>query len=163
MKILAFDQSTVKTGWAVFEDGQFVDSGVFDVHKEKDASRRSRQMYELLLCKTLEVMPNLVVAEEVSLQNPNVKTIVELSRIQGLVQAASYASLSNPFVTFYTPAQWRKSVGIQTGRGIKRAELKKASTQMVAEKYGKNVSDDEADAILIGQAACGLSKENKEI
>lgn len=163
MKILAFDQSTAKTGWAVFEDGCFVESGVFDVHKEKNVDQRSQQMYKFLVNKAQSVKPDVVVAEEVSLQNPNVKTIVELARVQGLVQAAAYSSPLHPSVIFYTPSRWRKAVGIQTGRGIKRTELKKASMQMVAKQYNKLVSDDEADAILIGQAACSLSTENKEI
>lgn len=163
MVILAFDQSTVKTGWSVFKDGQLVESGVHDVHKEKDVEKRSAQMYEFLVWKALATLPDIIVAEEVSLQNPNVKTIVELARVQGLIQAASYSLPHEARVAFYTPSKWRKAVGIQTGKGIKRAELKKAAVQMVSAQYHKDVSDDEADAILIGQAACSLSTENKEI
>lgn len=162
MKILAFDQSTVKTGWSVFQDGQLLESGVFDVHKEKDVEKRSAQMYEFLVWKTLATLPDVIAAEEVSLQNPNVKTIVELARVQGLIQAAAYSIPHENHVVFYTPSKWRKAVGIQTGKGIKRAELKRAAVQMVSAQYDKDVSDDEADAILIGQAACSLSTENKE-
>lgn len=162
MVILAFDQSTVKTGWSVFEDGRLVESGVYDIHKEKDVEKRSAQMYEFLVRKTLVTLPDVIAAEEVSLQNPNVKTIVELARVQGLIQAASYSLPQEVRVVFYTPSKWRKAVGIQTGKGIKRAELKKAAVHMVFAQYNKDVSDDEADAILIGQAACSLSTENKE-
>lgn len=162
MKILAFDQSTIRTGWALFEDGHLKESGVYDIHKIKDERERSYLMYQFIYEIALNKQPDKVVAEAVSLQNPNVRTIVELARVQGLIRAASYHLPFLTDVVFYEPAQWRKTVGIQTGRGIKRAELKKASMQMVAERYNKQVSDDEADAILMGQAACSLITENKE-
>lgn len=162
MNILAFDQSTQKTGWAVFKDGILIDSGVFDMHKEKDVDVRLRGLCAFAQGLVARWQPELVVAEGVSLQNPNVKTIVELARVQGLLQAAAYALPFEVPVIFYMPAAWRKIVGIQMGRGVKRAELKKAAITMVAEHYGKQVSDDEADAILIGQAAVALAAENKE-
>lgn len=162
MKILAFDSSTVKTGWALFEDGELVESGVCDVHKEKDCAMRAEQMYKFFVLKTVAVLPDMLAVEEVNIQNPNVRTLVELGRVQGWIQAATYSLPYPAKIIFYTPSQWRKAVGIQTGRGIKRAELKKAAVQMVLTQYGKQVSDDEADAILIGQAAYNLSMENKE-
>lgn len=162
MRILAFDQSTQKTGWAVFDDGQLVESGVCDLHKEKDVNVRLRALWQYAVDLVQCWEPNLVVAENVSLQNPNVKTIVELARVQGLLQAAAYSLPVVEPITYYMPAAWRKAVGIQTGRGIKRADLKKAAIAMVSEQYHKQVSDDEADAILIGQAAVSLATELKE-
>lgn len=162
MRILAFDQSTQKTGWAVFDDGQLVESGVCDLHKEKDVNVRLQALWQYAIDLVQRWEPNLVVAENVSLQNPNVKTIVELARVQGLLQAAAYSLPVAEPVTYYMPATWRKAVGIQTGRGIKRADLKKAAIAMVSEQYHKQVSDDEADAILIGQAAVSLATEAKE-
>lgn len=162
MRILAFDQSTQKTGWAVFEDGRLLDSGVCDLHKDDDVDARSRGLFDFANELVSKRQPELIVAEGVSLQNPNVKTIVELARVQGLLQAAAYSLPETVPIVFYMPSSWRKVVGIQVGRGVKRAELKKAAITMVAEKYGKQVSDDEADAILIGQAAADLAAENKE-
>lgn len=162
MRILAFDQSTQKTGWAVFDNGVLLDSGVCDLHKEKDVDVRLRGLFSFANELVSKRQPNLIAAEGVSLQNPNVKTIVELARVQGLLQAAAYSLPGSVPIVFYMPAAWRKVVGIQMGRGVKRAELKKAAIAMVAEKYGKQVSDDEADAILIGQAAVDLAAENKE-
>lgn len=58
MKVLAFDQSTVKTGWAVFEDGCFVESGVFDVHKEKNVDQRSQQkLVEVWVGQKIKIFP----------------------------------------------------------------------------------------------------------
>lgn len=162
MRILAFDQSTQKTGWAFFVDGGLLDSGVCDLHKEKDVDVRLRGLCRFASELISKQQPDLITAEGVSLQNPNVKTIVELARVQGLLQAAAYSLPTEVPIVFYMPATWRKAVGIQMGRGVKRAELKKAAIAMVAERYGKQVSDDEADAILIGRAAVALAAENKE-
>lgn len=162
MKILALDQSTQKTGWAYFEDGTLVESGVLDLHKQKDTSARLQDFWMFVHELILTRQPDKIAAEGVSLQNPNVKTIVELARVQGLVQAASYTLTVPVPVEFYMPATWRKAVGIHLGRGIKRAELKKAAVSLVSDMYGKVVSDDEADAILIGQAMVNLTAENKE-
>lgn len=162
MKILAFDQSTQKTGWAVFENGTLLRSGVFDFHKEKDINKRSYEFWTRAHSLVVDEQPDMIAAEGVSLQNPNVKTIVELARVQGVIQAASYTDDRQIPTEFYMPATWRKVVGIQTGRGIKRAELKKAAIELVSLIYGKQVTDDEADAILIGRAMTVLTADNKE-
>ena len=162
MKILAFDQSTQKTGWAVFENGALLRSGVFDFHKEKDISKSSYEFWTRAHSLVADEQPDMIAAEGVSLQNPNVKTIVELARVQGMIQAASYTDDRQIPIEFYMPATWRKVVGIQTGRGIKRTELKKAAIELVSLIYDKQVTDDEADAILIGRAMTVLTADNKE-
>lgn len=49
----------------------------------------------------------------------------------------------------FSPASWRTKHGIQKP-GLKRDELKQLSVDKVKELYNSDVSDDEADAILIG-------------
>ena len=55
-------------------------------------------------------------------------------------------------VEFYTASHWRKLCGIKTGGGIKRETLKKASIQLIKEKYNVDVNDDIADSICLGYA-----------
>lgn len=158
MKILAFDQSTKITGWALYNNNSLDQYGKIDLHDIANTNERSSNMGKAIISLVKNVQPDLIVAEEVSLQNPNVRTVVELSRIQGIVlSAAILCGLPSP--TFYSPSEWRKKVGIQTGRGIKRQELKKAAISMVAQNYGIQVSDDIADAILIGQCAIAQATE----
>ena len=54
--------------------------------------------------------------------------------------------------TLYTASHWRSVVGIHTGRGIKRDELKQVSINLVKQKYNITVNDDQADGINIGLA-----------
>ena len=42
MKVLSMDQSTRITGFAVFNDGKYVKSGVIDLHKVKETDERSK-------------------------------------------------------------------------------------------------------------------------
>lgn len=53
-------------------------------------------------------------------------------------------------IIYVYPSSWRASIGIQTGRGIKRADLKQKDIAFVEEKYSIKVNDDIADAIGIG-------------
>ncbi len=158
MRILAFDQSTKITGWALYDDGVLNNYGKIDLHTIRDPKERSTKMGEEIIKLVKNTRPDLIAAEEVSLQNPNVKTVVELSRIQGIVLSAAILR-GLPCPTFYTPSEWRKEVGIQTGKGIKRQELKKAAIDLVAQIHGIRVSDDIADAILIGQCAVARATE----
>ena len=50
MKVLSFDQSTRASGYAYFEDGKYIESGVIDMKKsELETEERSFEM-----AKTLE-------------------------------------------------------------------------------------------------------------
>ena len=56
------------------------------------------------------------------------------------------------FVVFYveyTPSEWRSLVGINAR---KRDDCKTASIKLIKDMYSKDVDDNEADAINIGQA-----------
>ena len=46
MKILSFDQATKISGWAVFNEDQYVDSGVIDLHKNLDTEARTKQIMQ---------------------------------------------------------------------------------------------------------------------
>lgn len=162
MRILALDQSSEKTGWAKYLDGILLESGVIDLHTNKDSDARLIAMGKEISLLIKSFHPDMVSAEEVSLQNPNVKTVVMLARLQGMIMAAASLDGKQIPVIFYVPSQWRKSVGIQTGKGIKRADLKRASKELVLKEYGIAVSDDIADAILIGRCAVQAEQESKE-
>ena len=35
MRVISFDQSTRRSGYAIFENGQYIESGVVDMNKSK--------------------------------------------------------------------------------------------------------------------------------
>lgn len=90
--------------------------------------------------------PNIIVFEDVRILR-NTHVTVALAEILGAIigkcieMNIKYESIS--------PASWRTKHGIQKP-GLKRDELKQLSVDKVKEFYNSDVSDDEADAILIG-------------
>ena len=94
--------------------------------------------------------PTLIVLEDVSYQR-DAQALINLARLQGrILQMASELGIP---VVMYKPSAWRKAVGIHTGKGIKRQELKKAAVALVLEQYGVEVTEDVAEAICIGKCA----------
>lgn len=157
MKILSLDQATSLTAWAYFEDGKLLAYDLIAVPHSTDTTGRVSNMVQQIAKKLDIFQPDLVVFEDVNLQT-NVKTLVELARLQGrIMQLCDIRGLT---FSLYKPAVWRKEVGIKAGRGVKRAELKKMAMALVKELYQIDVSNDVAEAICIG--LCAEYKEQPE-
>lgn len=151
MRILSFDQSTRVTGWSVFEDGQYVKSGVIDLHKNTDTDERSKQM-AVEICKIIEDnKPQHVIIEEVQ-QQSNVATVIKLARIQGV--AIGFCAAHDIDIHILTPTRWRSVLGYQQGPKVKREMLKEQSLNFVKNEFGLNIdSEDENEACAINAAA----------
>lgn len=151
MRVLSLDQSTRITGWSLFEDGHYVQSGVIDLHKITDTDERSKQM-GLEICKTIESSnPSVVVIEEVQ-QQSNVSTVIKLARIQGV--AIGFCAAHNIDLHILTPSQWRASLKYKQGPKVKREELKQQSRDFVKNTFGLTIkSEDENEATAINEAA----------
>lgn len=157
MRIIAFDQSTVVTGYAVFENESLIAHGVIDRHKEGDLLIRAHQMWQEIDTLLRDVRPDAIVFEGVALQN-NAQVLIKLGNLQGHIMASAW-SLGIPFSS-YLPTQWRKKLGFHQGGGVKRSDLKKQAVELVEDTYGIHVREDEAEAVAIGLA---YLKEQKEI
>ena len=61
-------------------------------------------------------------------------------------------------------SEWRKKLGIKTGRSIKREALKQADINFVQQKYNITANDDVCDAICLYSAyfAPNIQKSAKE-
>lgn len=151
MKVLALDQSTRKSGYAIFEDGKYVCSGIIDKSKSKlDTYERSFDMAKDLWKVIAHYKPNRLVIEDVQNQS-NTNTVIILSRLQGMI--IGYAEAHGVQTYILLPSQWRKALGFVQGPKVKRAELKEQSITYVKEKYELNVSEDEAEAIALNDAS----------
>lgn len=157
MRILSLDQSTVITGFALFENDTLVSSGTIDLHKESDLSLRARHMWREIDALITDARPDIIVYEGVALQN-NAQVLIKLGNLQGHIMASAW-KLDIPFVS-YLPTTWRKLLEFRQGGSVKRSELKKQSVSLVEETYGVHMKEDEAEAVAIGLA---YIKEQKEI
>lgn len=151
MKVLAFDQSSRCSGYAFFENGEYVESGVIDMSKSKLGTyERSFEMARELWKVIKKYKPEHLIIEDTQ-QQSNIKTVIILARLQGII--IGYAEAHGVKVHILLPSQWRSALSYSQGPKIKRAELKQQSIDYVKEIFGLDVSDDEAEAIAEGVAA----------
>jgi len=151
MRVLSMDQSTRITGFSVFEDGKYVQSGVIDLHKMTDTDERSKQM-AVEICRLIEnTKPDCVIIEEVQKQS-NTSTVIKLARIQGV--AIGFCAAHNIDLHILAPSRWRSALGYRQGPKVKREELKGQSRDFVKNVLGLDIkSEDENEATCINEAA----------
>ncbi len=152
MNILALDASTHNTGWSIFNNKELKEYGYFSA-SSIDLIKRIYKMITELNDLLLKNQINIIVLEEVRPElGKNMQTYKALMYLQAAIIFLVHEHFSSIKVEFINPSEWRKICGIQTGRGIKRKELKQADINFVKEIYDIDVNDDEADAIGIGYA-----------
>ena len=151
MRVLSMDQSTRLSGWAYFEDGQYIESGVVDMSKSKlGTPERSFEMAKALWKIIKKYNPEYLIIEDTQQQN-NVKTVIILARLQGMI--IGYAEAHGVKVHILLPSQWRSALKYSQGSKVKRQELKQQSIDYVKNNFGLDVSEDEAESICINDAA----------
>lgn len=156
MKVVSFDQSTRCSGWAYFEDGKYVESGVVDMSKSKlETDKRSFEMAKELWKVIKKYKPDRLILEDTQQQN-NIKTVIILARLQGIV--IGYAEAHGVKVHILLPSQWRAALSYTQGPKVKRQELKQQSINYIKENLGLDLSEDECEAIAEGIAAHKIYK-----
>lgn len=149
--LLALDQSTRVSGYSVFEDGEYVCSGLIDKSKsELDTYDRSFEMARDIWRVIKKYQPDYLVIEDVQNQT-NTQTVIVLARLAGMI--IGYAEAHGIETHILLPSQWRRALAYKQGPKVKRAELKQQSIDFVKNKYGKKLTEDESEAICIGYAS----------
>ncbi len=147
MKLLALDQASVVSGYAIFDDGKLIKHGKIDLHNEELGPRLVilRQSIQFLIN---ENQIDYVAFEDIQMQSSvgnNVKTFKVLANVFGVIlELCEELHVKYEIVSSNT---WKSTLKIK-GRG--RAEQKRNAQNFVAETYGVHCTQDEADAICIG-------------
>lgn len=155
VRVIAFDQSTTATGWAVLEreTSEIIDYGV--LKPKGETNDRIRQTIKQCLWLVDEYQASFVFIEGVQVQrNPRVFEI--LAKLSGSLEIM--LEEKGYFVNVVKASEWRKLVGI---KNRKRAEVKKEAIDLVYTLYDIKASEDEAEAILFARAFCDNPKEEK--
>jgi len=161
--LLSLDTSSTKTGWAIFGNGIYEESGVLDWSHVKETEDRLLIMYIDIIQLINKYEPDILVIEKDivgSGKRQNMSTINTLVKLIGGIWAyCVQLNMDTPmnfqtgefnvYYVEYTPSEWRSLVGI-TAR--KRDDCKAASIKRIKDVYSLNVDDNEADAINIGEA-----------
>lgn len=149
-RILALDQATHTTGYSIYDGKKYLTSGVFVTTKEDEIERVSElQKWLINMCENWKI--DLVGLEDIQLQIMNgkvigVTTYKMLAHLQGILMMTLY-NLKTDY-KIVSPSTWRHHNNI---KGRSRSDKKKGAVLTVKNNLQLDVSDDEADAILIGK------------
>lgn len=149
MRVCGIDASTNKTGISLFIDGEYSGHMLIDLHKIKDSNIRVPKMMQEIKNILDYYEPDIIVMEECLLKT-NIATVKLLSYLAGAI--ISWAADNQVEFRFQLPSEWRKRVEIVQGPKTPREKLKQEAIDMVKEKFGINVTDDEAEAVLIAHS-----------
>lgn len=145
--LLALDQASIITGYAIFQDGKLVKYGKLELKDEEIGPRLVTLRNEITKLIN-ENNIDYVAFEDIQMQasvGNNVKTFKVLANVYGVIlELCEELKLKYEVVSSNT---WKSTLKIK-GKG--RAEQKRAAQAFVLEKYGVKCTQDEADAICIG-------------
>ena len=158
MNILAIDAATKTSGYAYFKNTELIKSGTFSAYSKNRVARIDKIIKDILnFLENNEV--DKIVLEDVladiksdkSNDEKRLVTYQTLTWLHGVLNVELYKKFPNIEVIYKLPSEWRSEIGIKTGAGIKRQELKLRAFEVVKDKFGLDIeSDDEAEAICIG-------------
>lgn len=162
-RVLALDQATLTTGWAVFDDGELVRYGAITGNRAS-SDEKIVSMKQWVASMVANWKPDLVGLEDIQLQQfgakdsdnvEGVTTFKTLAHLQGVLQNYLFENKVNYEVVHV--GVWRKYCEI---KGKSRSDKKKSAQMKVKDWYDVSVTTDEADAICIGKylAATALKK-----
>lgn len=149
-RILALDQASYNTGFAIFDNTKLVSTGIFETNKSEEIERISI-IRNWLISMIINWKPDLIGIEGIQFQNTSgarvmgVTVFETLAHLQGVVMLTAHEQ-NIPFQVCPTNT-WRHECGV---KGTSRADRKRSMQLLVKKWYDVTVSDDIADAIGIG-------------
>lgn len=146
-RLLALDQSSKITGYAIFNDGKLETFGKFEFD-HPNIDYRLTQIKKQILSIIQRQKIDEVVYEDIQQQNNianNVQTFKVLAEVYGVI-SEMLEDLKIPHSSVLA-ATWKSFLGI---KGKARSEQKKNAQGYVMQTYGINPTQDECDAICIG-------------
>lgn len=158
---LSLDQALNISGWAYYdENGSLTDYGTFQTKSSAPIEQRLGQIWIELNALYSKHEFEYMFLEECQHQS-NKETYKKLSMVQGAVLLWCYFK-EIPY-TVLPASHWRKIIkqncGVAFGRS--RVEQKAAARKFVLDTFGKEVTEDEADAITLGYAGAIEHDKNR--
>ena len=159
MRLLALDQASHTTGYAVFEDGKPVVISHFTARGD-DLGKRLEQIRNNIINLIKQYNIDTVAFEDIQLQDiagskeVGIKTFKMLAEVFGVV----HELVNELQIDYYIvpPIVWKATIKI-AGKG--RTMEKKLAQKWVVDNYGLKCTEDEADAACLGTHV--IKKENE--
>lgn len=165
-RILALDQASITSGYSIFDDDKLITYGKWSSNG-KHSTERITQTKAWIACMIERWKPDLVIFEDIQLQKKFENTIKEeegvltykkLAALQGVLK--NYCFETGVIYKVVSPSTWRAYNEI---KGKYRTDKKKNAQLKVKKLYDISVTQDEADAILIGRWAVNEHNQSKII
>lgn len=151
MRILALDQASRISGWAIFEDENLISYGKIDASKYEDLGSRLHYIREEIKSLIQTENINKVYLEDIYMDGQhvnNVSTFKILAEVFGVLYELC-VDINIP-VDAVLAGTWKSTLGI---KGKTRPEQKKNAQNWVIKNYNIKPTQDECDAICIGAHA----------
>lgn len=150
MNLLALDQASRVSGYAIFIEGKLTKYGKFSFDDE-DFGIRLMKIRNKVQEIIKEYSINQVIFEDIQLQNSignNVDTFKKLAEVRGVVHEL-LTEIQIPYLSVLSTV-WKSKLKLLHGQGQKRESQKKAAQDWVIKNYNIKPTQDEADAICLG-------------
>ena len=144
MKLLALDQSSKISGYAIYDDEKLIDYGKFSFD-DPDLGIRLRKIKNKIRQLITDNNIEQVVFEDIQMQE-NVETFKILAMVLGVIEEL-LTELGLPHETVLA-SSWKSTLKI---KGKQRAEQKRNAQSWVINMYNIKPTQDECDAICIGK------------
>lgn len=156
MKLLALDQASKTSGYSIWEDGKLIDYGKFTFDDE-DVGERLVKIRKKVQSLIIDNNIDHVLMEDIQVQNNNVSTFKTLAEVFGVIYE-TVTEMNIPSSAVLSVV-WKSAVGV---KGKRRDEQKRAAQQHVKDIYGVKATQDESDAICIGEYYFSKANEKRE-
>lgn len=152
MYTISFDQASSDTGYSVFKGDELLDYGKFKAKSSDFFDRvvETRDFIDSVIGAYDLDQVATIALEDIQFQGfrgGNVVTFKRLAQLQGILILHIQEKYSVD-VELANASQWKSYNGVK-GRG--RTEQKRNAQKLVGDLYGLSVTQDEADAILLGR------------
>ena len=165
-RVLAIDQATQVSGWAIFDDKKLVQFGTFTAN-EASSVERIETVRQWVASMNELWNPDRIAIEDIHMQsfggktakdygNESVTTFKTLAHLQGVLINYFFTNGINHDIVH--SAKWREFCQI---KGVHRADKKRSAQLKIKDWYDVSVSQDEADAICIGKYEAEQNMNNK--
>lgn len=148
MKILALDQSSRVSGWAIFDGDKLEQYGKIDVSNYYELGERLHQIRKKVKKLIEDNNIEKVILEDIYMDGQrvnNVQTFKALAEVFGVLYELCI-DINVP-VEAVLAGTWKSTLGI---KGKTRPEQKRAAQAWVKGVYNQAPTQDEVDAICIG-------------
>lgn len=145
--LLALDQASKTTGWAVYIDGKLHAWDKF-TFEDEDFGKRLVKIRNRVIEIIQQYEVNEAAIEDIQLQNSvgnNVVTYRALAEVRGVLEEL-FTELKIPYKVVFS-GTWKSALGI---KGARSAEQKRAAQAYVLETHNIKAIQDTCDAICIG-------------